>query len=386
MGLIIRGGRIASRIPRTSLWASQYRSASRATYTVPIAQPPAEDKHWHIPTLDECPSPTCQCRETPPGLDIDRESKLNGTMPAYAEQVIISTGRTDWKSRIQEDEDSALVNQLAKLTGPKGKFFDPTHGAVSVINSSIPPTPFEDAEPSTQAVHKANTVPAAKPGSDPDIVPQGVPETGSASAFLFPSFQYVPSIPTDDSGVEAFVKGFVLPATLQTGNEKLTRAQKNTMLHAPEARKEFPGARSVHEIVVLICGHGGRDARCGTMGPILQAEFEDKLERQNIPIVRDAPPHDTVQPDYSIEEYQPAARVGQISHIGGHKWAGNVIVYIPPSFKTNPLAGCGIWYGRVEPHHVEGIVGKTLLDGKVIKTLFRGGIREGGEILRLDLD
>ena len=122
------------------------------------------------------------------------------------------------------------------------------------------------------------------------------------------------------------------------------------------------------------------------MGPILAAEFEDKLARQNIPVISEAPPHDTMQPDYSIEEYQPAARIGQISHIGGHKWAGNVIIYIPPSFKTNPLAGCGIWYGRVEPQHVEGIVGKTLIDGKVIKPLFRGGIREGGEILRLDMD
>ena len=123
MGLILRGARIATRVPRTSLWTSQYRSKSRATYTVPIAQPQAEDKH-HIPTLDECPSPTCQCRETPEGLDIDRESKLNGTMPAYALQVIVSTGRTDWKSRIQDDEDSALVNQLAKFTGPKGKYSD----------------------------------------------------------------------------------------------------------------------------------------------------------------------------------------------------------------------------------------------------------------------
>lgn len=213
-----------------------------------------------------------------------------------------------------------------------------------------------------------------------------MPNTAPASAFLFPSFQYVPSIPTDDSGVEAFIKGFVLPPTLHASHERLTRAQKNTLLHEPEMRKQFPGARPVHEIVVLICGHGGRDERCGKMGPVLQAEFEDKLERQNVPVIKEAPPHDTVQPDYSIEEYQPAARIGQISHIGGHKWAGNVIVYIPPSFKTNPLAGCGIWYGRVEPQHVEGIVGKTLIDGKVIQSLFRGGIREGGEILRLGLD
>ena len=84
-----------------------------------------------------------------------------------------------------------------------------------------------------------------------------------------------------------------------------------------------------------------------------------------------------------VEGYTPTARVGLISHIGGHKWAGNVIVYIPPSFKANGLAGKGIWYGRVEPSHVEGIVAKTILDGKVVKDMFRGGIDQGGKILRL---
>lgn len=214
-------------------------------------------------------------------------------------------------------------------------------------------------------------------------MPQEAPDAAPASAFLLPSFQYVPSIPTDDSSVEAFVKGFILPPTLHASHDVLTRAQKNVLLHEPEMRRHFPGARPVHEILILICGHNARDERCGKLGPVLQAEFEEKLERQNVPLVRGAPPHDANEPDYSIEEYQPAARVAQISHIGGHKWAGNVIVYIPPVFKNNPLAGCGIWYGRVEPQHVEGIVGKTVIDGKVIKSHFRGGIREGGEILRL---
>ena len=63
--------------------------------------------------------------------------------------------------------------------------------------------------------------------------------------------------------------------------------------------------------------------------------------------------------------------------------AGNVIIYIPPTFTSNALAGRGIWYGRVEPGHVEGIVSKTILEGKVVKELFRGGIDQNREILRL---
>lgn len=87
--------------------------------------------------------------------------------------------------------------------------------------------------------------------------------------------------------------------------------------------------------------------------------------------------------DTDVEGYTLTARVGLISHIGGHKWAGNVIIYIPPSFKDNALAGKGIWYGRVEPGHVEGIVMKTVLEGKVVKELFRGGIDQDRKILRL---
>ena len=60
-----------------------------------------------------------------------------------------------------------------------------------------------------------------------------------------------------------------------------------------------------------------------------------------------------------------------------------MIIYIPPHLKSHPLSGKGIWYGRVGPEHVEGIVKETILEGKVIKEFFRGGVGRGGEVLRL---
>lgn len=198
-----------------------------------------------------------------------------------------------------------------------------------------------------------------------------------------PSFQYIPVVPTDAGGVEDFVKAFILPSQLHQSHDRLTRAEKNALLRQPEMQRKFVGARKVDEIMVLICGHGGRDARCGTLGPILKQEFEEKLERRNIELLREAPVAEAVEMNTAAEGYAPTARVGLISHIGGHKWAGNVIIYIPPSFSGNDLAGKGIWYGRVEPGHVEGIVAKTILGGKVIKDLFRGGIDQSREILRL---
>lgn len=57
-------------------------------------------------------------------MEIERDVNLNGSMASYAEQVLISTGRNDWKSRIEEEEDAVLVRQLKKLLLRGGKYVD----------------------------------------------------------------------------------------------------------------------------------------------------------------------------------------------------------------------------------------------------------------------
>lgn len=84
---------------------------------IPFAPPP-------VPTIERCPTPTCPCRESPSGLDIEREQGINGSMPAYAEQVLISTGKDDWSSRIEDEEDGVLVRQLKGFLGRNGKYSD----------------------------------------------------------------------------------------------------------------------------------------------------------------------------------------------------------------------------------------------------------------------
>jgi len=58
----------------------------------------------------------------PQGLDIDREQNLNGTMAAYAEQVLISTGKNDWSSKIEDDNDAVFQRELKGILGRDGKF------------------------------------------------------------------------------------------------------------------------------------------------------------------------------------------------------------------------------------------------------------------------
>lgn len=120
--------------------------------------------------------------------------------------------------------------------------------------------------------------------------------------------------------------------------------------------------------------------RCGVMAPALESEFKRVLQARGFTSADsggttvDGPNH---------------ANIGIMSHVGGHKYAGNVIVYIPPkmtvrtSSEPHPLAGKGIWYGRIEPKHVEGLVEETILGGKVVADHFRGGIDKNGDILRM---
>jgi len=115
MSFLYTGGRrTVFALSKRSLHNSAQRCAGRISIPVPTP----------FPVLESTPSPTCACRETPPGLEIDREANLNGTMAAYAEQVLISTGRRDWKSNIEEDDGSVLVKQLRKFIGRGGKYTD----------------------------------------------------------------------------------------------------------------------------------------------------------------------------------------------------------------------------------------------------------------------
>ena len=81
-----------------------------------------------FPTVSTCPSPTCVCAETPAGLDIEREKDLNGSMAPYAQQVVISTGKSDWTSRIEHDGHGTTWGDfgwnLKALLGRGGKYSD----------------------------------------------------------------------------------------------------------------------------------------------------------------------------------------------------------------------------------------------------------------------
>jgi hypothetical protein len=103
------------------LSSTQRSSKLRARLEIP---PP-------FPVTKTCPESSCNCPPTPAlpeGLPIDHEQALNGTMAAYAQQLLICTGQPDWTSRIEDDGENKgwgnLVRGLKRLLGRGGPYLD----------------------------------------------------------------------------------------------------------------------------------------------------------------------------------------------------------------------------------------------------------------------
>jgi (2Fe-2S) ferredoxin len=91
---------------------------------------------------------------------------------------------------------------------------------------------------------------------------------------------------------------------------------------------------------IFVCVHAERDARCGACGPSLVEAFMVELEARGL-------------------TGQVAVRC--TSHVGGHRFAGNVLIY--PG---------GDWYGYVTPNDIPRIIDWHILKGKIVTDLWRG--------------
>lgn len=98
---------------------------------------------------------------------------------------------------------------------------------------------------------------------------------------------------------------------------------------------------------VFVCSHGSRDRRCGVCGPPLVSKFREELEFYGL---------------------QGKVSVSPCSHIGGHKYAGNVIIYQSKIHRKVT----GHWYGYVQPDDVHVLLEKHIIKGEIVDRLWRG--------------
>jgi len=88
--------------------------------------------------------------------------------------------------------------------------------------------------------------------------------------------------------------------------------------------------------LLLICGHSQRDTRCGVMAKELITKM-----KSNDP-------------------------VGFISHIGGHKFAGNIILYKQQKHETNSY-----WFRHINPLVADEVL-EQAKKGIMVSEFYRG--------------
>ncbi|XP_009788686.1 uncharacterized protein [Nicotiana sylvestris] len=98
---------------------------------------------------------------------------------------------------------------------------------------------------------------------------------------------------------------------------------------------------------IFVCCHGSRDRRCGVCGPAIVSRLREEIEKHDL---------------------QGKISVSPCSHIGGHKFAGNVIIFGP---NTNKEIS-GHWYGYVTPDDVPQLLEQHVAKGEIVDWLWRG--------------
>ncbi|KAL4808327.1 Sucrase/ferredoxin-like-domain-containing protein [Aspergillus unguis] len=306
---------------------------------------------------EECEHDCATCTiKYPAKFEVDQEDELYGHVNGWSTHLLVATGKTDWVRDVADEEGSVMeaVERGGVLPG-NGKL------KLSASNMPVPDEYHAHAK-----------------GEQPTTV------------LLLPDFTIIDHV--TPKLVPDLIKNFVDPAL--TSTTPLTGVPAPAGAENPEAgtmteeqvMSSLKSRPCPHAAVILLCSQKTRDARCGQSAPLLRREFDRHL--RPLGLHRD------------LDDERPGGvGIYFISHVGGHKYAANVIVYRRRDFdwykaaesQADPVTEAGkdegasqcIWLARVRPEDCENIVRYTVLQGKVVKpgTQLRGGFdRERGLI------
>lgn len=110
----------------------------------------------------------------------------------------------------------------------------------------------------------------------------------------------------------------------------------------------------VNETNIFVCTHGKRDMRCGVCGPQVINDLSNTINQVN---------------SSGVTTDAIRANIRGVTHVGGHKFAANVIIYKVDE-KTGKVRGD--WYGNVDEPGARLLVEEHIVKGNIVKELWRG--------------
>jgi (2Fe-2S) ferredoxin len=362
--------------------------------------------------LHDCSSCTVHY---PAKFSIDESDRLFGHVKGFNVHLLVGTGKTDWVRDVTDEKHSVMqaVGKVGlEMSGKRGKVMlsasnfpsgEECHGHgeeegtadVMLLPSwklieKVPPskaaalmrevversstndTPVGGRKPEVNGTANGHSeAPATEQEQEQELVQQDV-ENGQPGK----GQEETPDL----SGLQ--IGGGTAPPAQETSEQQLQEAQPESTLDPapipPSISTSFKIRPIPHSYLILMCSQKTRDARCGQSAPLLRKEFERILRPMGL--YRD------------IHDDRPGGvGIYFISHVGGHKYSANVMIYRRQGQKRNGEDVDGqklqdeavqlIWLARVRPEDCENIVRYTILQGKVVKpkSQLRGGFdREKG--------
>ncbi|EMC98219.1 hypothetical protein BAUCODRAFT_32212 [Baudoinia panamericana UAMH 10762] len=320
--------------------------------------------------LHDCESCTVHY---PRKFEIDEDDKLYGQINGWDRHLIVATGKTDWVRDVEEEKGSVME--------AVGKHREAVQGGKLMLSASNMPTPsdFHGEGDGKGTYHRATTV------------------------LLLPAFQFVDNVTPEKT--PALIQSVINKASTNTQPLPTTGNLVNGHSDEPKSSADLPSLASLqisqeslpdglslrscpHKYLILLCSQATRDARCGQSAPLLRREFERHL--RPLGLYRDLG-----------DERPGGVGIYFISHVGGHKYSANMLVYrraevsrsVEEQMENGTDAGVGgmvggrtksqevgeaaqcIWLARIRPEDCENVVRFTVLQGKVVKPerQLRGG-------------
>ena len=311
---------------------------------------------------DDCNHDCSSCTiKYPSKFSINESEDMFGQIKAFNRHIIVATGKSDWVRDVADEKGSVM--EAVSKHGAKHN-----DGKLMLSASNIP-------------------------------VPDKPEVEGATSCLLLPAFKMVDNV-TPESTADLMTHIINTSSTNMSTLNSLPFDDPTISL-PPELNlktRECP-----HDYLILLCSQKSRDARCGQSAPLLRREFERHL--RPLGLYRDL--HD---------ERPGGVGIYFISHVGGHKFSANVLIYrkagtvganpfinaapITPEMSDDEQETTGkavqlpvkpacreaaqcIWLARVRPEDCENIVKYTVLQGKVVKPerQLRGGFDRGKQLV-----
>ncbi|KAJ9614498.1 hypothetical protein H2200_002635 [Cladophialophora chaetospira] len=361
------------------------------------------------PSIDgeECLHDCSTCTvHLPAKFSIDEDDKLFGHVKGFNVHLLVGTGKTDWVRDVTDEKHSVMqaVGKVGlEMSGKRGKVMlsasnfpsgEECHGQGEEEGTSdvmlLPSWKIIEKVRPSQAGALMREVVERSSTNDTPVGGRRAEANGNANGHVqTTSSEQEQEQVKQDNGAQAEKEQEESPdiSGLQIGGGATAPQQDDSEHHAPESENPTtldpaPIPPSIatsfnirpipHSYLILMCSQKTRDARCGQSAPLLRKEFERVL--RPLGLYRD------------IHDDRPGGvGVYYISHVGGHKYSANVMIYRRQGRSREGEEAGGqklegeavqlIWLARVRPEDCENIVRYTILQGKVVKPKhqLRGG-------------